>query len=452
MPPKKGWLLAGFLAIVIASVSSVVVHSILLGLLPGLAFLCMSVPGSLAGADQTTGLPPRIASVLWWLPDDTETLIVARSGSVPSPIEAVDWRDYGAILAFQGLTLDRQKQFSEYDVRLIPAAKDVRDIPTGLKGLIIVATVDNVLHFRIFDREGKLVVETNEKSLPEQARQIDELRKQLEFWRHRPEAIDKGSVICAVTSIVDQAQLKPLRGRKVEYIVHGARNFEGVSSFGSLRSESCTIIVFESDLGEAATEWTEGLRRGAKSIRSMIGREVFVYPSPTLMEPWGHETRWQGAYFVVLKPNMLLGASSDRYLESVLRRVDEAPGDRALPDNLPEWRHVDFEAPVWMLRHVPKVGGRANIIGSTTAFTSESFRVVYIPKPGSDVNMKPLEREWLPQSLFNTPRLGDQLSMARRPDGTVVLSCGGKPGEDTLWFTVFQLYRLQAFELFLDDR
>ncbi len=425
---------------------------LLWGLLPGLVFLYMSVPGSLAGADQTTGLPPRIASVLRWLPDDTETLIVARSGSVPSPIEAVDWRDYGAILAFQGLTLDRQKQFSEYDVRLIPAAKDVRDIPTGLKGLIIVATVDNVLHFRIFDRDGKLVVETNEKSLPEQARQIDELRKQLEFWRHRPETIDNGSVICAVTSIVDQAQLKPLRGRKVEYIVHGARNFEGVSSFGSLRSESCTIIVFESDLGDAAREWTEGLRRGAKSIRTMIGREVFVYPSPTPMEPWGHETRWQGAYFVVLKPNILLGASSDRYLESVLRRVDEAPGDRALPDNLPEWRHVDFDAPVWMLRHVPKVGGRANIIGSTTAFTSESFRVVYIPEPGSDVNMKSLEREWLPQSLFNTPRLRDQLNMVRRPDGTVVLSCGVKPGEDTLWFTWFQLYRLQAFELFLDDR
>ncbi len=297
------------------------------GLLPGLALLCMSLPSSLAEADPATASPPpRIASVLRWLPEDTETLIIARSVSVPSPIQATDWRDYGVNLAFQGLALDRQKQFSDYDVRLIPTAKDVRDIPTGCKGVIIVASVDNVLHFRIFDRDGKLVVETNEKRLPEQARQIDQLRKQLEFWRDRPEPIDKRSVIWAVTSIVDQAQLIPLRGRKVEYIVHGARNFEGVSSFGSLRSESCTIIVFESDLGDAAKEWTDGLRRGAESIRTMIGREVFAYPSPTLMEPWEHETRWQGAYFVFLKPNVLLGASSDRYLESVLRRVDGAPG------------------------------------------------------------------------------------------------------------------------------
>ena len=118
-----------------------------------------------------------------------------------------------------------------------------------------------------------------------------------------------------------------------------------------------------------------------------------------------------------------------------------------LPDNLPEWRHVDFDAPVWMLRHIPRVGGRASIIGSTTTFTSESFRVVYIPKPGSDVNIKSLEREWLPQSPFNTPKLRDQLNMVRRPDSTVVLSYGAKPGEDTLWFTWFQLYRLQAFEL-----
>jgi hypothetical protein len=177
----------------------------------------------------------------------------------------------------------------------MPTVKDLRDIPTRDKGLIIVATVDNVLHFRIFDRDGKLVVKTDEEKLPDQARQIDELRKQLEFWRHGPEVTDKGSIIFAVTSIVDQAQLKPLRGRKVEECVaHGARNFESVSSFGSLRSESCTIIVIESDLGGAAGEWTDGLRWEAKTTRTMVGREVFVYHSPTVMEPWEHETRWQG--------------------------------------------------------------------------------------------------------------------------------------------------------------
>jgi hypothetical protein len=55
------------------------------GLLLGLALLDMSLHGSLAEADPTKGLPPRVESVLRWLPEDTETLVVARSFTVPNP-------------------------------------------------------------------------------------------------------------------------------------------------------------------------------------------------------------------------------------------------------------------------------------------------------------------------------------------------------------------------------
>jgi hypothetical protein len=424
----------------------------LLGLLLGLALLCSSAHGQLAEASRTKGLPPRVASVLRWLPEDTETLIVARSITVPTSDKAPDCQDYGVDLACQGLALDRQNQFKRFDLRLISSAKNASDIPTRGKALIIVAAVDNVLHFRIFDRDGKSLVDTDEKRLPEQARQIGELRTQLAgLWSpHRDETIYDQSVIWAVTSIVDQAQFKPLRGRKIECVVQGARNFESVSKFGSLRSESCTIVVFESDLGDAAREWTECLRKGAESVRTLVGREVFVYPSPTRMDHWAHETRWQGAYFVLLKPDTLLCATSDRYLETVLRRVDEAPVDRALPDNLPEWRHVDVDAPVWMLRHVPKVGERAHSVGLTAAFTKREFQVVYLPKKGFDLDTKQIEEQWLP-GFLDTKTLRDQFKIARQPDGTVVLSCGAKPSEDRLWF-IWQIYWLQAFEFFQDER
>ena len=56
---------------------------------------------------------------------------------------------------------------------------DVSAIPTEGKDLIIVAEVNNVLHFRIFDGNGKRVVDTDEQRLTEQARQIKDLRKQL---------------------------------------------------------------------------------------------------------------------------------------------------------------------------------------------------------------------------------------------------------------------------------
>ena len=88
--------------------------------------------------------------------------------------------------------------------RLMSSLNDVSGIPTEGKNLIIVAAVNNVLHFRIFDGDGKVVVDTDEKRLTEQARQIEDLRKQLEsLWPpHELTRSDKGRVITAVTSIV----------------------------------------------------------------------------------------------------------------------------------------------------------------------------------------------------------------------------------------------------------
>ncbi|MBV8266649.1 MAG: tetratricopeptide repeat protein [Planctomycetaceae bacterium] len=91
-----------------------------------------------------------------------------------------------------------------FDLRLMSSLNDVSGIPTAGKNLIIVAAVDNVLHFRIFDGDGKVVVDTDEKRLTEQARQIEALRMQLESLRPPNELSrsDKGPVITAITSIV----------------------------------------------------------------------------------------------------------------------------------------------------------------------------------------------------------------------------------------------------------
>ena len=64
-----------------------------------------------------------------------------------------------------------------FDLRLMSSLNDVSGIPTEGKSLIIVATVDNVLHFRIFDGDGKVVVDTDDKKLPEQRQQIEDLKK-----------------------------------------------------------------------------------------------------------------------------------------------------------------------------------------------------------------------------------------------------------------------------------
>ena len=91
-----------------------------------------------------------------------------------------------------------------FDLQLKSSLNDVSGIPREGKNLIIVAAVNHVLHFRIFDGDGKEVVDTDEKRLTEQARQIENLRKQLEnLWPpHELPENEKDEVITAVTSIV----------------------------------------------------------------------------------------------------------------------------------------------------------------------------------------------------------------------------------------------------------
>jgi hypothetical protein len=207
----------------------------------------------------------------------------------------------------------------------------------------------------------------------------------------------------------------PLQGREVESIVSGARNFKVVSAFGSLRRESCSILRFKDDLGAAPKEWTEGLRKSAKAVRSLVGREVFVFPSETVMEGGYKQTEWQGTYFVLLDSRTVLCASSDQYLETVLHRIDEAPKGRAFPDRLPEWKLVDFEAPVWMLCHGNR---RGKAEGQTVSFLNKGFRVAYSPDAKPEQKRKQVEARW----IVSNPEKNVRVKVELRPDDVVVVA------------------------------
>lgn len=102
-----------------------------------------------------------------------------------------------------------------YDLQLEPSLKDVSDIPTKDKSRIIVAAVDNVLHFRIFDDNGEKVMDTDENQLkekkPQIGEEIEDLRKQLgSLWPpHERTWCEKIQVITAVISIVDLTPSEP---------------------------------------------------------------------------------------------------------------------------------------------------------------------------------------------------------------------------------------------------
>jgi hypothetical protein len=168
-----------------------------------------------------TGDSVLLAFTLFWNAMTGFWVFVKLSGALP---DLAGWKGWlvlspfiliGVILfATQVASLIRAVRITRADklarsrlgceVRLICPVNGVSGIPTEGKNLIIVAAVDHVLHVRVFDSYGKPVVDTDENRPTGQARQFENLRKQLEnLWPpHELTGVDKGRVIAAVTSIV----------------------------------------------------------------------------------------------------------------------------------------------------------------------------------------------------------------------------------------------------------
>jgi hypothetical protein len=90
------------------------------------------------------------------------------------------------------------------DLRLMPSVDDASDLPTEGKNLVIVADVGGVLHFRSFDRDGRIVMDTDETRLTPQAGPIADLKKRLEnLWPlQQVWGLERSGVLNAVESIV----------------------------------------------------------------------------------------------------------------------------------------------------------------------------------------------------------------------------------------------------------
>jgi multidrug efflux pump subunit AcrA (membrane-fusion protein) len=89
------------------------------------------------------------------------------------------------------------------DLRLMPSVKDVRELPTSGKDLVVLARLGDVLHFRIFDSSGKRPVDADERHLTDKAHQIDKLKSVLkDMWADpRIFPLDKEKVAVALAAI-----------------------------------------------------------------------------------------------------------------------------------------------------------------------------------------------------------------------------------------------------------
>jgi hypothetical protein len=101
---------------------------------------------------------------------------------------------------------DRKRVWLLYNDLLVATPSDLGQIPMTGKNLVVVVAVKNVLYFRIFDGDGKMVIDTDEGRLTKQARLISDLKKRFEekeLWPpHKLADSEKATIITAVENIV----------------------------------------------------------------------------------------------------------------------------------------------------------------------------------------------------------------------------------------------------------
>ena len=138
------------------------------------------------------------------------------------------------------------------ELKLMPALEDVKNLPVSGRNLIVVAAVKNVLHFRIFDVEGNVAIDTDEAKLTERAQEVEKLRKRLEtMWISRSPELTKND--------------KDVITREVASIV-GDKRWSGQADQGSLRVQLTELLAKRGDTGKLLLQIEELKRIGYSQL------------------------------------------------------------------------------------------------------------------------------------------------------------------------------------------
>lgn len=141
----------------------------------------------------------------------------------------------------------------------------------------------------------------------------------------------------------DGAFLKLFIGRTVSFCVEGSRRFRAPKSLGVMRFEGCSIVVLEQDLPER-TALLNQMASQAKVFHNLGGHRVAEFEEKLEEDTWKF-------LLAMPAPNVLLCATNQGFLADVLNRMTHRGARRALPETLPEWKHINTDAQLWAVRH-----------------------------------------------------------------------------------------------------
>ncbi len=231
----------------------------------------------------------------------------------------------------------------------------------------------------------------------------------------------------AVREIATASPLASLRGGKYDVgrqprlAIDATRYLESVDPWGGQRYQGCCILQFQDDFGPIGTKLEEDLRKDCKSRRSLAGEPVYVFEQSVPRKFYVKDEPWEGTFICRPAPNLLLVATQEAFLETVLNRRRKKMGDRALPDNLPFWKNVDVKSPAWMVRHIKRKSSKQTIGVAWSLAASPSSPGIVLTFSHDDPKFK-AARDWTTARIRERAKGFGFPTSLKKTEATAVLS------------------------------
>ena len=190
------------------------------------------------------------------------------------------------------------------------------------------ATVDTVLDWLPADTETVIAAER------------PFVVPQVEVLDSNAVGVAQGFTLGLLTAAEKGRVLHTTQGLRIRFSLLAGRKFgwRNDDKDGLVSYQGCAAYAFEKPLPSAL------IARSAEE--TVLGHPTWVSKGSQ------NESEYQYTYRVAQpRPDLLLICNDRDFFTEILARMAAKPNRQALPETLPEWKHVDRLAPLWGVRH-----------------------------------------------------------------------------------------------------
>jgi hypothetical protein len=210
-----------------------------------------------------------------------------------------------------------------------------------------------------------------------------------------------------------------VKGKTVSLAIEGSRHFRPPRALGLMRYEGCLIMAFAPTVLLDRAAFMKTATSSAVRFEERDGIRIAVFEEESEADTW---TTFVG----FPRSNVAVVATNLDYLATLLDRMRRTPGNRALPQSLPEWKHVETNAPVWGMRHYRKQGAEqdpssdANAVGVTFSFAPAADRTATVDYVSASPDARDILSGYLTMEDAATAAPGEFQMRLRQPAADVL--------------------------------